>query len=86
MQGVAAAIGAILLIRFIFIQRAARTRLAPVRKTESIITIVAVQEREPDRSYCENGSIDLVQEASEDSFPASDPPSWTARCETRIPM
>lgn len=41
---------------------------------------------DPDRAYAEDGQIDLVQEASEQSFPCSDPPSWTARSETRVPQ
>jgi hypothetical protein len=43
------------------------------------VTQQAKEERHPAGTYIE----DVVEEASEDSFPASDPPAWTMRNETR---
>ena len=40
----------------------------------------------PDRVLGRDGQVDLVQEASEQSFPCSDPPAWTHRNETRVPV
>lgn len=47
--------------------------------TFDAVTQAAKEERHPAGTYIE----DVVGEASEDSFPCSDPPAWTMRNETR---
>ena len=60
--------------------------LLRINTNQAPVDADAAQTPRPDeqRPQFVDGSVDVVHEASEDSFPASDPPGWSQRNETKV--